>query len=396
MKRLIALILSMIFIFCSCTKVKEDAGKYKNFATTGVWISFSEINNMLASERGFEAELEEAVENCRKLNIENVYIHVRSYCDSLYPSKYFPLVKNAELYDYDVFQKMLDAFHEYSIKVHAWVNPYRVLTSASDINKLSTDSPAYKWMTDENKENNINVCFYNGIYLNPSENEVQKLIIDSLKEIITRYDVDGIHFDDYFYPTQSIDFDKESYEKYTLEATKPLKLYDWRRANVNSLISSCYSAIKFHNENILFSISPAASIEKNYSELYADVEEWITNGYIDVIIPQLYFGFDYSDKAYSFDVLCEEWKKLCRKNDAVDLVIGLASYKIGTVNENDGEEWRKSDDIISRQAEICFNDSAVNGYVIFSYNSIFSKEALNTRQRENLLEFINNSYEVNV
>lgn len=393
MKRMIVLIICLVLLFCSCGRPQtEETGdeKYANIASSGIWISFSEINRMLVSNQGFETELGKAVENCAQLGIDNIYIHVRSYCDSLYPSEYFPLIDKANNCDYDVFEKIITAFHEKNIKVHAWINPYRVLTSSDDIEDLNHDSPAYKWLKDSDPDNDLNVCFYKGIYLNPSQSEVRRLILDGIKEIIASYDVDGIHFDDYFYPTQTADFDKESYDKYIEETQVPLSLDDWRRANVNALISSCYSAIKYQNEDIEFSVSPAASLSKNYDEYYADIEEWIEGGYIDTIIPQLYFGFEYKDPDFRFDSLLEEWKTVCRDTD-VKLLIGLGPYKIGTDAEADGTEWQTDTDIIARQAEMCYKDSIAEGYVLFSYSFVFSDEELNIKQKDNLLRFINSA-----
>lgn len=391
MKRLLSLALALIFILCGCTAqigqeqytfTDKNAGK----ASLGIWFSFSEINSMLLSENGFEAELRQAVENCRSLKAENVYIHVRSYCDSLFPSDYFPLIAEAENYGYDVFDAFLKAFREAGIKVHAWINPYRVLTSSSDIEKLSNGSPAYKWLKDNDSENDRNVCFWQGIYLNPAETEVRKLVIDGIRELMRKYEVDGIHFDDYFYPTADPDFDRESYEAYCKDNKHPLSLEDWRRANVNALISGCYTAIKAINGDTVFSISPAASIENNYTALFADVEEWVQSGYVDTVIPQLYFGFDYPTAEYRFEKLLLDWKRLVSCNPQVELLIGLASYKIGTDTAPDNAEWEQSTDIIPRQAKVCFEDGVAAGYVLFSYSSVFSDRVLNQKQRQGLLE----------
>ena len=388
MKSKIALILSLLIMLCSCNILPKPPEKKENSFSGGVWISYSEINRMLLSEEGFEAELEKAVKNCNNLHIENVYIHVRPFCDSLYPSKIFPLNSNAKKYDYDIFEKMIEVFHQSFIKVHAWVNPYRVLTSSSNIEDVNAQSPAYKWLTDDEPENDLNVCIYNGIYLNPASESVQKLVMDGIREIITNYNVDGIHFDDYFYPTKNEDFDKQSYEIYKNSSTNPLSLDDWRRQNVNNLISGCYLAIKSLNDKIMFSVSPAASIQKNYADLYADVEEWIVCGYIDTVIPQLYFGYNYSDENFRFDVLLEDWVALCEKNEKVGLLVGLAFYKIGSYSEADTDEWQTQTDIIARQVSQCYQNQRFSGYVAFSYSSLFSDESLNLKQRNALLKII--------
>ena len=363
--------------------------KYADVASSGVWLSFSEINDMLKSPDGFKTEFSRVIENCKSLKIGEIYVHIRSYCDSLFKSDYFPLISAAEGADYDVFEYILSACRGAGIKVHAWINPYRVLTSSSNPENLKEDSPAYKWLHDADPDNDKNVVVYNGIYLNPAEQEVRELVINGVREVLQKYDVDGIHFDDYFYPTDDPQFDAASYEKYKSDTENPLCLSDWRRSNVNALISGCYTAVKYYDEDVLFTVSPTASIEKNYNELYADVAEWIKNGSVDCIIPQLYFGFDYPDGRFCFDSLLEEWAELAAENTEVGLKIGLATYKIGTDSEPDREEWNAKEDIIARQAKQCRESGGVSGYVLFSYSSLFSSDELNVKQRENLANFVN-------
>ena len=214
-----------------------------------------------------------------------------------------------------------------------------------------------------------------------------------MRELLQKYDVDGIHFDDYFYPTTDEEFDRESYESYKKSAKSPLPLADWRRANVDALISGCKTAIELSGKNVVFSISPAASIEKNYNTLYADIGGWTQKGYLDEVIPQLYFGFDYKDEDFRFNNLISEWKKLCEKNTAVKLKIGLAPYKIGTISEADGNEWQENSDILLRQLQICFHDPQITGVVYFSSTSLFSENVQNTAERVNLENFISTNFE---
>lgn len=398
MKRIIVMVLMLTLVLTGCaqsfmnesseSKVTEKAESMKNIASSGVWLSFSEINAMLKSTEGFKIQFESVIQNCKSLKIENLYVHVRSYSDSLFKSDYFPMIEETAGYDYDVFDYIVKTCHENGIKVHAWINPYRVTTSSTDVNALNPESPAYKWMNDENPENDINVICYKGIYLNPAEYEVRELVINGIREIIQKYDVDGIHFDDYFYPTTDEEFDKNSYDKYKSDTQNPLSLADWRRSNVNTLIGGCYTAIKFVNKNILFTVSPMASISKNYDELYADVKAWVESGCIDYIIPQLYFGFDYPIAEFRFNNLIDEWKELMECNRDVGLLIGLATYKIGSDSEQDKAEWQSDTDIIERQVEVCHEDERVGGYILFSYTSLFSTDELNSKQRENLSNYI--------
>lgn len=388
MKRVLSIIILVLLLAGCSTPSIENTVSYANTATSGVWISYSEINSLLTSQNGFENEFEKVILNLRQLNIQNLYIHVHAFCDSLYKSDYFPLISAAESYQFDVFEYMLTKCHQNGIKVHAWINPYRVSTASSDIETLNTQSPAYKWLKDENTENDRNVCILNGIYLNPAEPQVQKLIIDGIKEIIEKYDVDGIHFDDYFYPTTSPQFDEVSYTDYCIDKENPLSLEDWRRNNINLLLSGCYNAIKYIDSDILFTVSPMASIKQNYNNLYADVKEWIKGGYIDYIIPQLYFGFEYTDDQFEFENLLTDWKKTVKDSD-VGLLIGLASYKSIPELEEDKEEWENNYDIIARQVEICKDDNLVQGYVYFSYSSLFGEAEAYVKQRENILKLEN-------
>ncbi len=381
----VLIVLALAVLVVGCTP-KEQADN-KDKLSGGVWISYSEINTMLDNEDGFENEFHKVVENCKELKIQNLYIHVRAFCDSLFKSDYYPLIERAQKYDFDVFKFIVDECHKNNIKVHAWINPYRVSTATTNIDEISNTSPAYKWLKDDNKDNDCNVSFANGIYLNPSEQTVQGLVIDGIREIVVKYDVDGIHFDDYFYPTTDSGFDKVSYEKYKSSAENPMSLEDWRRSNVNALVSGCYNAIKYANEDIVFSISPMASIENNYNNLYADVKYWVDKGYIDCIIPQLYFGFDYPDENFKFLNLLNDWKKIVETSDT-ELLIGLANYKAVPELAADMEEWQNNFDIVARQIEICKNDDKVSGFVLFSYSCVFGEREEYTKQRENILEYL--------
>lgn len=394
MKRIILIFLVMLFLLSGCNKgLTESDNEKENFhnmsgkASGGIWLSFMELKSMLESEKGFENEVSAMVDNCRELGIENIYLHVRANCDSIYKSEYFPLTETAALYNYDVFEYLINTFHSAGFKVHAWINPYRVSTATADVNAVRADSPIHKWLKDADPQNDKNICIYNGVYLNPAENEVMRLVIDGVKEILNKYQVDGIHFDDYFYPTTDISFDKASYDNYVAATEKPLELDDWRRANVNALISGVNTAIKSINKDIVFSISPAASIENNYHSLYADVKFWVENSLVDTIIPQLYFGYKYNDNNFRFDKLLNDWKKLVLANGDCELIIGLAPYKIGTANDTDGTEWQTDSDLIARQVKCCYDDERVSGYVLFSYSSMMSDNEANLKQRENFVKF---------
>ncbi len=382
MKKVLSiLIIAVMLTSCTAYKPSTDNGN-------GIWITYYELSAMLKSESGFKAEFKDVIKNCKKLKIQNLYIHTRAFGDSLYPSDYFPQMKDTGGYDYDIFEHILGECKKNGLKVHAWINPYRISSSTTNIDEIANGSPAYKWLNDQNSENDSNVGFANGIYFNPAKPQVRALVVDGIRELIAKYEIDGIHFDDYFYPTQSEDFDKNTYNEYIKSTANPLSLADWRRLNVNTLIRECYTAIKYANADIIFSISPAASVKDNYNNLYADVSYWIQEGLIDKIIPQLYFGFEYPDEDFKFNNILNEWKSLAQKNQNVKLKIGLASYKAQPTLEADKKEWQENFDIIARQVEVCENDAEVTGYLLFSYSSVFSEEEEYKKQRENLIKYI--------
>ncbi len=381
MKKILILCLTVL-----CLISASGCGRNTN-SQNGVWITYYELDIMLKGD--FKREFAKVIENCKELQIGNLYIHTRAFGDSLYKSDYFPLNESVKKYDYDIFAYILDECRKEGLKVHAWINPYRISSSTTNIEEIDHLSPAFKWLTDENVDNDSNVGFASGIYLNPASVQVKNLVLDGIRELIVKYEVDGIHFDDYFYPTKKEDFDKICFQKYKVETVDPLSLADWRRNNVNSLISECYKVIKYADSNIIFSISPTASVTQNYNNLYADVELWIEKGYVDEIIPQLYFGFEYSDESFRFDNLLEEWKAVCERNSEVKLKIGLACYKAKPTLEADIAEWSQNNDIIARQAKICDGDMDVGGYLLFSYSSLFGAENEFTKQRENLKKYLN-------
>ncbi len=350
----------IICLLCGCG-TKSPTAEQPNKYITGVWISYLELDGMLA--KNFKAEFAKVAENCKAKGISDMFVCVRPFCDSYYPSKLFPMRASTKGYDFDILAYMLDVCHKNDINFHAWINPYRVRTVDGEIANLPDGSPAKKWAGSKN------VLISNGIYLNPASSEVRQLGIEGVREIINNYNVDGVHFDDYFYPTTDQNFDKASYDEYVSGTEAPLPLDDWRRANVNALISGVYTAIKFKNKDIAFSVSPAASIKNNFNSHYADIAAWVRNGCVDYIIPQLYFGFDYPDDEFSFDMLLADWI-LVTKGSNTRLLIGLAVYKINTDAEPDRAEWANGADVIKRQVEMCCQNEAVSGHIYFSYSSM--------------------------
>lgn len=379
-------VLAVLLMLAGCSQTgNKDAAQQVDQGTyiVGMWLSYTEVDKLLSGD--FKEGFSDVLENCKRLGVTDVFVHVRAFCDAIYPSRLFPLRDTAKGKELDILETMISLCHASSMRFHAWINPYRVRTADENIDALDAASPVRVWLEDEDTENDANVCFSNGIYLDPSRAEVRRLVIDGVREILRNYAVDGIHFDDYFYPTAEPEFDAVSYNAYTSECEEPLELAEWRRASVNQIISGTYTAVKFFSNDLIFSVSPAASLRKNREELFADVAAWTANGCVDWIIPQLYFGFEYPENEFCFDTLLNEWKQLERA-DNVKLLIGLAAYKLSEPTAPDAAEWQNDAGLLAREVQMCRKQAEIGGYVYYSYTALFSDEEKNRQALERLLE----------
>ena len=365
--------------------------KFKNMKA--IWISYYELYFVGLSKNAAYQKVDKMLDKIKDFGLNTVICHVRGNSDSLYPSDYFPFtdyLTGTQGVDpgYDLFEYMVNAAHKRNLAIHAWINPYRVSNTSDDYNTLSDNNPAKIWKTDADSSNDRYVIPYNNkLYYNPAYPEVRKLVINGVREILEKYDVDGIQFDDYFYPTSDTTFDKYEYDNYCSTTPNPISLGDWRRANVNALVQNVYSAVHQYKD-IVFGISPAADVNKNYSQYYADIEKWIsTSGYIDYIAPQIYWGYDYPKDQYKFNNMLDKWMNLSRKNN-IAIYIGLAGYKINEIDST-SDEWKTKNDILARQAKESF-DKKTNGIMLFSYTSIFNDttEQIFLEQRQYLKEYL--------
>lgn len=359
----------------------------------GMWIAFFELYPMFDVGKDFKEEFAAALDKCAEYGINTVYVHVRSHCDAFYKSSLFPWSKYVNGVDgiqgrdpgFDPLEIMISLAHERGIEFHAWINPYRVLKDSTDLSQLSDDNPAKKWLTDDDESNDnfVTEC-KGGLYLNPAEPQVQRLIADGVREIVQNYDVDGIHFDDYFYPTTDESFDEAQYAAYRASVnSNPLPLGDWRRANVNAMVSTVYNAVKSIKSDCIFGISPMASIKNNYNTVFADVKAWLDLGIVDYIMPQLYFGFEYPDDKSKFDNLLSEWDALFAEREQ-NLYIGLGSYRVGSTDSNHAE-WSERDDVLSRQIALLRSDGISDGFVLYSYTTFFKNDELSEAVRNSFI-----------
>lgn len=241
-------------------------------------------------------------------------------------------------------------------------------TSATN-KQLSSKNPAVKLLKSGD------AIRYNGaVTYDPASKKAQQLIVDGVREIVEKYDVDGIHFDDYFYPTTDAGFDSASYQAYKNKGDS-LSLAAWRRQNVNDLVKQVYTAVKQADGEVLFGISPQGNMDNNYNKQFIDVKKWLSEeGYLDYICPQVYFGFKNSTCPYEQTV--EEWNDLIKNK--VQLVVGLSPYKVGLEDAYAGNgrwEWANGGDILARMVETARKEKHYQGFALFRYNSVFQPES---------------------
>lgn len=375
----VLLIFLITLSLCSCNyqKITEEKNETTN-TIYAVWLNYNELSMMNEadkSEHAFRKKAEEIVRNCADNGINRIFVQVRPFSDAFYKSEIFPSTvylsgRQGEYVGYDVLSIMCEIAKQYNIDIDAWINPYRV-SYDKDYSNLSADNPARIWI--EQGRTDIVKVTENGIFYNPSSFDAQKLVLDGVREIIENYTVSGIHIDDYFYPTTDEGFDSSEYTDYINKGGN-LTLGDWRRESVNGLIEQIYITVHSYNDELVFSVSPSGDIEKNYENYYADVGLWMSEkGYCDMIIPQLYYGFENENKPFIRTL--DNWLSLKRDGE-VRLAVGLAFYKYGSEDRYAGsgkDEWMNSKDIISRQIRHILTIDSIDGFSLYSYSYLFSK-----------------------
>lgn len=383
-KILVIIILSIVLI--SNIKLDRTSIKKEEEETRAIFVSYIELNKYI---KGNDYEISKRnirkiIKNIKKLKCNTIILQVRSASDAIYKSNIYPMSLNIVNTEYDDYYDVLDYFikesHKSNVKVIAWINPYRIRTTC-DKTTITEKNPAYKYLDTDI------VYINNGIYYNPSKQETEDLIVKGVEEVLN-YDVDGILFDDYFYPDNNID--KKDYEEY-IKNNEFIEEKDYRLNIVNKMIKRVYKTCK--NKNIKFGISPDGNIDNNYNKNYADVKSWLkSNEYIDFIMPQIYYGFYNSTRDYI--KVTKEWENLIENKD-IELYIALAFYKVGMEDKyakSGFNEWIDNDNIIMREILLSRNLKNYKGFSLFRYENIFNEEIYtktSIKEIENLKKILN-------
>lgn len=367
------------------THVTEEIENFRKNEIYGVWLTYTEIGELVKgkTENEYRESLDELFDNLTEGKINTVFYQCRAFCDSLYSSEIFPVSKyllsekENEL-SYDPFRIFLEKGKEKGVKVHCWVNPFRISYS-EDLELLPESSPVHQ-LYEENK-NTLIICD-KGVFFNPASEDARAFVLKGIREILNKYDVDGLHFDDYFYPETDDMGDEKLYSEYKKQGGQ-LTLPQWRRENVSAFVSGVYSLVKSIDENLLFGISPVADIKKCTEVFYADIEKWCKeDGFSDYVIPQIYFGFE--NEKSPFSETLKEWEEISLDSN-VQFVCGLAPYKCGEIDKNAGsgeEEWTENVNILSRQYEQIAESQVWQGFSLFSYSYSFGENMNKISKKE--------------
>lgn len=328
-----------------------------------VWVSYLEWQQVdFSATETFSDDIAVILDNIRNLGATVVLAQVRPFGDALYPSSYYPfshLCTGQQGRDpgYDPLALLVQAAHDRGLALEAWVNPYRIQAGLTPA--LCDASPA-KLHPDWVKYTDT------GAYLDPANTAVRQYIADAVGELCANYDVDGIHFDDYFYPTTDPAFDAADYAASGTALTQD----DWRRENVNALVELCHATARRYG--VRFGVAPVGDPEQNYALQYSDAARWLRQGTVDYLMPQLYWGQEYvkdGDTSHSLARLAGAWAALPRAA-GVRLYAGLGAYRIGAGDGSDaGSEW-VSGRALADQLNL-LDRLGVQGAGLYRYASLF-------------------------
>ena len=344
----------------------------------GVWVAtvyrIDFPSGSKLSSKQLKNEVRELVDSLAEYGFNAVYFQVRPTSDALYKSDIFPSShwitgeQGADFPDdFDILEYLVEYAHSKDVAVHAWINPYRVTNSASM--KLSKNNPASlhpEWTFE-----------INGLkYYNPGLPEVTELIVSGVSEIVENYDVDGIIFDDYFYPGEdelhnsdpSKDIDYRTYLEYGRDFDD---IGDWRRDNINKMIECTFERIKAVDKDCLFGVAPAGIWNNKsdefpngsdtggrqaYQQIFCDALAWANGKYVDYISPQIYWSTE--NKTAPFKTLALWWQEAL-KDSQTKLIISYNVYSL------DPSQTKIQVDF-ARQTDNYY------GYIFYNYNNIYS------------------------
>jgi uncharacterized lipoprotein YddW (UPF0748 family) len=322
------------------------------------------------------------LDNLKSMGINTVFFQVKPDATALWPSKILPWsdMLTGEIGKdpgYDPLQFILDEAHQRGMKVHAWFNPYRVSTNirSSTVNELNRTlplNPASIFVLHRDWIRTSGDRFV----LDPGIPEARDWITSIVAEVVARYPVDGVQFDDYFYtetPASTLN-DNQTWRQYGQGFVSKA---DWRRHNTAQLIEQVSRTIKQLNPNVEFGVSPAGVWRNRshdpagsdtrgaaaYDESFADTRLWVQKGWLDYIAPQIYWPF--ARDAARYGVLAKWWSDVVKPTNT-RLYIGVALYKVGEPSKNE-PDWMVQGGVpeLKKQLDMNESDPHIHGTILF-------------------------------
>ena len=350
--------------------------------TYAMWFPYVDYAETLAQKdaASFRSAMQGRFSQAADMGINTVFLHVRAYQDAYYPSTLFPMGSYAEDIDFDPLEIMIEEAHRLSLSVHAWINPLRCPDDAG-MAAMDEKYPVASWYADTEKNGSYLGKVDDHWWLNPAYPEVRQLITEGVAEILRNYAVDGIHLDDYFYPTTDPSFDAAAFQE-----SGSSDLSAFRLEQTNALMHELYKTVHQIQPKAILSVSPQGTMRGNYDSQYADVRTWASQpGYCDMLIPQIYFGFENETAPFADTVSL--WTSIATREE-VSLVVGIGTHKVGKEDIWAGSgsaEWQNHLDIPSRQVEFLQSLDRVNGIAIYDYSTTFSPDTASESMAQQVL-----------
>ena len=350
--------------------------------TKAVWVSQFDLQNVLKTngaqrdQETFTALFGQMMDNIKSYGFNTVFLQARPYSDSFYPSEYFPwsdmvVSSFGEDAEYDPYGIMVTQARKRGLSVHGWINPYRLQASASSPGTLAADNLA-------NTHPDWVAAAGGGLYLNPAIPEAAAYVVEGVAELVRTYPMDGVHFDDYFYPTTDPAIDAARFA-----ASGAADLAEWRRQNVTALVKAAHDAVKAADPTLRFGVSPQGNPDNDMSQQYSDVRGWLAAGsedaVVDYLCPQLYWGYGYTlsngSRRFAYENILAEWLAMPRGSAA--LYVGLGAYRIG-----EGDGGSNGDSVSGWSTGRALADqvgtlraAGAGGYALYRYGSLFQNTA---------------------
>ncbi|QLG44068.1 glycoside hydrolase family 10 protein [Costertonia aggregata] len=384
MKNVLLFVVASLLFSCSPYKsVPQPKTEFRGFWVATV-VNIDWPKNAKDPVEKQKADYLKILDFYENLNFNAAIVQIRTAGDAFYDSQHAPWSRyltgeegKAPNTGIDILEWMIHETHKRGMEFHAWLNPYRATFD------LKTDSLSPEH--DYNQHPEWMLKYGKKYYYNPGLPQVRDKLVSIMREVVQGYDIDAIHFDDYFYPYKikgEIFGDSIAYQKY---AHPDLALEDWRRSNVDSLVKNIHKVIKSEKPWVQFGISPfgvwknistdpkgsdTKAGQTTYEDLYADPLLWMKKGWIDYLAPQAYWSMHLP--VASHKTIVNWWAE---NSDNTNLYIGNGTYKI---RNNSDKAWKKKKEI-PNQIKLARNNNQVAGNIFFSAKSLMQKNKDVTR-----------------